>query len=106
MKRNKMLDCPGWKNKPRTRTINLYLIASSFAASSNYTSSTKNFFSSKGDEGAQRNLVPAPLFGRASIRSIRLKGSSNSGQLPGLDETVETSLLEPGLMDGRSGWVA
>ena len=63
-------------------------------------SSAKSILSSKGDEGAQRNLVPAPLFDRASIRSIRLKGSGDSGQLPDLDETVATSLSGLRRMDG------
>ena len=106
MKRNKMFDCPGWKNKPRTRTINLYLIASSFAASSNSTSLTKNFSPSKSDgESQQKSSVRTRLSDRASIRSIRSKGSGNNGQLPDLEETVATSLSGLRFMDWRRSWI-
>ena len=64
-------------------------------------SSTKSSLSSKSDGGSQRkSSVRARLFGRASFRSIRSKGSDKSGQLSGLDETVVTSLSGFRLMDG------
>ena len=44
--------------------------------------------------------MPAPLFDRASIRSMPSRGSGNSGQLPDLEETVATSLSGLRFMDG------
>ena len=64
-------------------------------------SSTKSISSGKSDGGLQRkSSVRARLFGRASFRSVRSKGSEKSGQLSGLDETVVTSLSGLRLMDG------
>ena len=64
-------------------------------------SSAKSSLSSKSDGGSQRkSSVRARLFGRASFRSIRSKGSGKSGQVPGLDETMVTSLSGLRLMDG------
>ena len=64
-------------------------------------SSAKSSLSSKSDGGSQRkSSVRARLFGRASFRSIRPKGSGKSGQVSGLDETMVTSLSGFRLMDG------
>lgn len=65
------------------------------------SSSAKSTLSSKSDGGSQRkSSVRARLFGRASFRSIRAKGSGKSGQLPGLDETMVNSLSGLRLMNG------
>ncbi len=64
-------------------------------------SSAKSSLSSKSDGGSPRkSSVRARLFGRASFRSVRSKGSGKSGQLSGLDETVVTSLSGLRLIDG------
>ncbi len=64
-------------------------------------SSAKSTSSSKSDGGSQRkSSVRARLFGRASFRSIRSKDSGKSGQLPGLDGTMVTSLSGLRLIDG------